>query len=55
MSNVILAGIGTFVMFISLAGFSVYQMEKEAAELHGPGLPMSDPPSPASDGSPRPA
>ncbi len=52
MSNVILAGLGTFVMLIVLAGFSVYQMEKEAAELHGPGIPASETPSPASDDTP---
>jgi hypothetical protein len=36
MSNVLLAGFGTLVSMIALAGFSVYQLEKEAAEAHGP-------------------
>jgi hypothetical protein len=36
MSNTLLAGFGTLVTLLALAGFSVYQLDKTAAEAHGP-------------------
>lgn len=36
MSNLLLAGFGTVVTMLALAGFSVYQLEKTSAEAHGP-------------------
>lgn len=36
MSNVLLAAFGTGITLIAFAGFSVYQLEKTAAEAHGP-------------------
>jgi hypothetical protein len=50
MSNVLLAGFGTLVSMIALAGFSVYQLEKEASEAHGPDVGrLSGPTEPADD------
>ena len=49
MSNVLLAGFGTLVSMIALAGFSVYQLEKEASEAHGPDAERSRSSDPADD------
>ena len=53
MSNVLLAGFGTLVSMIALAGFSVYQLEKEAAEAHGPEADRPTQPREAADDVPR--
>ena len=52
MSNTLLSGFGTLVTLLALTGFSVYQLDKTAAEAHGPeGAPPSVPVD-QTDGSP---
>lgn len=52
MSNALLAGFGTFVAMLALAGFSVYQLDKTAAEAHGSKAGSPSVPVDQADGSP---
>lgn len=51
MSNTLLAGFGTLVTLLALAGFSVYQLDKTAAEAHGPEGSLPSVPVDRADGS----
>ena len=51
MNGFLLAGFGTFVTFLALGGFSVWQLGKTEAQAHGPaaGVPATAGPSPTED------